>query len=125
MILTRERQCCVMSNVKKEDSEEESEEGDGTSTCKVVVKPKKRLRRWRYTMELPCHGRDWEQMWNFVAAHVEDDGRKKMCPLAVKAWQVVHKRDKVPYREKSEEGVLPLVMPLFRRTKFGKSNLKW
>ena len=122
MILTKERQCGVMSNVKKEDSEEE---GDGTSTCKVFVKPKKRRRIWRHAMELPCHGRDWEKLWNFVAAHVEDDSRKKLCPLAVKAWEMVHKSDKVAYRERTKEGMFPSVMPLFRQAKFGDSKLKW
>lgn len=76
-------------------------------------------------MELPRHGKDWQKLWNFVAAHVEDDGRKKMCPLAVKAWQLVSQFDKVPYRERTDHGMFPSVMPLFRQAKFGERQAKW
>jgi hypothetical protein len=119
MTLTEERQYGAMSSVKKEEDEESSWEKE------MSRRPKKRLRRWRYAMELPCHGKDWEKLWNFVAAHVEDDSRKKPCSLAVKAWQRVCKLEKVPYRERTDEGILPSVMPSFRQVKSGESKAKW
>jgi hypothetical protein len=113
-----------MSSVKKEEDDEESS-WKMSQRPKQTPKKRKTLRRWRYAMELPCHGRDWEKLWNFVAAHVEDESRKKPCPLAVKAWQRVCKFEKVPYRERTGEGMLPSVMPLFRQAKFSESKAKW
>jgi hypothetical protein len=111
-----------MSSVKKEEVDEGSSIRCGK---KSRFKPKRRQRRWRYAMELPCHSGDMEKLWTFVAAHVEDDGRKKACSLAVKAWQrVCGLEKKVPYRERTDKGILPSVMPSFRR-RSGESKTRW
>jgi hypothetical protein len=119
MILTEERQYGVMKK-------EQDEGWIPTSAAEKFERPKKKLKRWRHVMELPlpCHGRDWQKLWLFVAAHVEDESRKKPCPLAVKAWQLVCKREKVAYSERSDKAVLPLVMPLFRQVKTDESEFE-
>jgi hypothetical protein len=108
----------VMTNVKRET-------GGDASSSKKSTRRKKRLGRWRHVMELPGHGKNWQNMWNFVAAHVEDDSRKKPCPLAAKAWELVRQFDKVPYRERTDHEKFPSVMPLFRQAKFGEKQMKW
>jgi hypothetical protein len=101
------------------------EREDDASSLKKSKMRKKRLRKWRHVMEVPSHGGDWQKLWNFVAAHVEDDSRKKACPLAVKAWQLVSQFDKVPYRERTDHETFPSVMPLFRQAKFGERQAKF
>ncbi len=89
------------------------------------VKRKKSQRRWRYVMEVPGHGADSWKMWEFVAAHVEDDSRKSTCLLAVKAWRRIYKAKKVPYRERNGEEMFPLEMPLFDQMNIRMVGKKW
>ena len=107
----KERESSVFSELKQE------EEGlSGVSSETVLTrseKPSKRLARWRHVMEVPENGNDVEELWNFVAAHVEDKWRKKPCVLAQKAWKLLTGKVMVGYKPRrgGEMEGIPVAMP--------------
>ena len=103
----------------RRETEAEEEAFSGASSETILTKqekPVKRLARWRHRMELPTEsddGMDAEELWNFVAAHVEDKWRKKPCLLAQKAWKVLTGQVMIGYkgREVREIDGIPVAMP--------------
>ena len=80
-------------------------------------------------MELPSHGSNVQQLWQFVAAHVEDGRgngwRKRPCLLAVKAWQKVYRYGNLVSGNSLKKAVFPVVMPLLRHEKKELQVFDW
>ena len=98
--------------------------GDSSETVLTKFeKPLKMLGPWRYVMGFPEDGKA-ETGWDFVGAHVEDQWRKKPCPLAEKAWKQLSTKVMVGY---GGDGGLPQSMPgrLASWKRFGRSGFVW